>query len=576
MPDGSLKATASYNSFNFVDLFAGVGGLTIGFMGDLENVDARFIPRLLVDSDEEARDTFTRNFPGIPYLVTDVHRLSGSQIRDFIGLGPRDDVHLVIGGPPCQGFSWLGRRALDDPRNVHIVDLLNIVKEIRPLAALIENVPLIVTSHGGQIIEEICGSLSVLGYSSCADILIASDYGVPQLRKRAFVLAYRGDLGLAPSFPQRTHERVMFASNLRNGDRRTRFELDKFPFVSVEEAIGDLPSLEAGGGEEAMFYRSLPISTYQCWAREGSIAIFNHRSRAHSRAFVRKISVITEGGRNTELPVGQRFSDTYYSQAYARLHRDGIGQTITTCFGNPGSGRFMHYRDLRAITVREAARLQSFQDIYVFHGTHATQMRHVGNAVPPLVGRALREQIAKDFAAAGVGQPKRIGRPRRLEMEDPAQRSRIMRAVTSKNSQAELALRKGLWALGSRGYRLHSKEAPGQPDLLFSQSRVVVFVDGCFWHGCPRCYRAPKSHSEYWNMKVRRNMERDARISAECKELGWRVIRLWEHEVLKDSSRACQKVKKGLLAAARMAEIRASKSARDKARARKRPGKHWE
>jgi len=127
-----------------------------------------------------------------------------------------------------------------------------------------------------------------------------------------------------------------------------------------------------------MFYQTPPVSDFQRWARAGSIAIFNHRSRAHSEAYLRKIAVIEEGGSNQDLPDGQRFSDNYYSQAYARLSRNGIAQTVTTYFGNPGSGRFLHYNELRSITTREAARFQSFPDTCVFAGNHSTQMRHVG------------------------------------------------------------------------------------------------------------------------------------------------------------------------------------------------------
>src|SRR5262249_32248805 len=154
-----------------------------------------------------------------------------------------------------------------------------------------------------------------------------------------------------------------------------------------------------GEGEEVMFYSAPPKTEYQRWARQGSVAVFNHRSRTHSSKFLDKIGVIREGGRNLELPDGQRFSDTYYSQAYARLHRYGIAQTVTTCFGNPGSGRFMHYRELRSITVREAARFQSFRDTFVFAGHQHVQMRHVGNAVPPIMARAVRDQIARDLLA---------------------------------------------------------------------------------------------------------------------------------------------------------------------------------
>src|SRR5262249_28761779 len=144
-----------------------------------------------------------------------------------------------------------------------------------------------------------------------------------------------------------------------------------------------------------------------------------------------KISVIKEGGRNATLDDGERFSDNYFSQAYARLHRKGIAQTITTCFGNPGSGRFMHYSDLRAVTVREGARFQSFPDNFVFHGHQSTQMRHVGNAVPPLLAKALAEQILADLAAAGVGQERGPGRPKQATETPKELRSRIMRSVHS-------------------------------------------------------------------------------------------------------------------------------------------------
>jgi DNA mismatch endonuclease (patch repair protein) len=259
--------------------------------------------------------------------------------------------------------------------------------------------------------------------------------------------------------------------------------------------------------------------------------------------------VIAEGGSNMELPDDQRFSDTYFSQAYARLHRNGIAQTITTSFANPGSGRFMHYRDLRSITVREAARLQSFQDWYAFEGGLATQSRHVGNAVPPLLARALRDVIGEDLVSAGAHlEAKPVGRPRKIERapETPEARSRVMRAVPSKNSSPEIALRKALTALGVSGYRLHRKDLPGCPDVVFPKAKVAVFVDGCFWHGCPICYRAPKQRSEYWAIKVERNRARDKSSSEQLENVGWRVIRVWEHDIITDANAVAKQVRRSL------------------------------
>jgi DNA mismatch endonuclease (patch repair protein) len=238
-----------------------------------------------------------------------------------------------------------------------------------------------------------------------------------------------------------------------------------------------------------------------------------------------------------ELPDDQRFSDNYYSQAYARLHRNGLANTITTSFGNPGSGRFLHYRDLRSITAREAARLQSFPDKFVFDGDHVSQMRHIGNAVPPLVARAFRDQIEQDLLACDKGAvrvaitvPLPAG-ANAIRPENPETRSRTMRAVPSKNTSAEVALRQALSSAGIRGYRLHVKDVPGNPDVVFRKQRVVVFVDGCFWHGCPKCRREPGSNQTYWKMKVQRNRDRDELVNWQCKNAGWRVMRVWEHEV---------------------------------------------
>ncbi len=302
-------------TFNVVDVFAGVGGITLGFRERTGNHRCRFVVRLMVDHDPEARSVAVRNMPDVPYLQADVHAISATDIRARSGIAQGEDIHVLVGGPPCQGFSFLGKRGLDDPRNVHLIDYLRLVKELRPWVVLMENVPLIITSHDGAVINEIAQGLSVLGYASYADILTASEYGVPQVRKRAFILAYRADLGIPPQLPARTHERIPAASQLKDFRERQTFEPDKKPYISVEEAIGDLPPLAAGGGDEVMFYTTPAFSPYQAWAREGSPAIFNHRSRAHTADFLRKISIIEEGGRNQDLPIKQRFSDNYYSQA---------------------------------------------------------------------------------------------------------------------------------------------------------------------------------------------------------------------------------------------------------------------
>jgi DNA (cytosine-5)-methyltransferase 1 len=553
-----ISAVAPSSKFNFIEVFAGIGGMTLGLLDASSDSVSTFIPRLLVDIDSEARAVFIRNFPDIRYLCADVHTLSGDEIRARAGMAAGEVLHVLAGGPPCQGFSGLGSRALDDERNVHVVDFLRLVKELKPLVAVMENVPQVITSHGGAVIKEVCETLSRLGYSSCADILWASDYGVPQLRKRAFVIAYKEELGVVPEFPARTHERVPFARELIRADGRRRYDTARRPYVSVEEAIGDLPLITSGGGDEVMFYSTPPQNDYQAWARKGTVAVFNHRSRAHSEKYLKKISVIQEGGRNVELPKAERFSENYYSQAYARLHRSGIAQTVTTYFGNPGSGRFMHFQEVRSITVREAARFQSFPDTFVFGGHQGTQMRHVGNAVPPLLARAIRDQVAADLRSLAVG--KRSVETKLYDSpESREQRSKTMRAVPSKNTSIELGLRKALRKAGVKGYRLHVKGVPGTPDILFQKSRLAIFVDGCFWHGCKKCYREPGANKDYWRIKVQRNRDRDAMVTAACKEAGWRVLRIWEHQTTSDLDRLVVRIQRLLKISSDKVRTRARK-----------------
>jgi DNA (cytosine-5)-methyltransferase 1 len=530
-------------AFNTIDLFSGVGGMTLGFCRLGAEPLWTFTPRLMADNDPEAQQVAHRNLPSVPFLLADLHKVSGQEIRSRAGLDRHDTVHVLLGGPPCQGFSYLGKRALQDERNALVLDFIRLVRELRPLVAVMENVPLMITSHKGAFIQEVCDGLGMLGYSCSADVVVASDYGVPQLRKRAIVLAYRSDLGLAPQLPKRTHERVTAAALMHNGEGRIQFEHSKLPYIDVEEAIGDLPPLGAGSGEEVLFYSAPPTSDYQKWARQGSIAIFNHKSRTHSLKYLQKISVIGEGGSNARLPPEQRFSNKYFSQAYARLSRHGIAQTLTTCFGNPGSGRFLHYKDLRSLTVREGARLQSFPDSFIFDGPQAAQTRHIGNAVPPLLAQAVSRQIAQDLLAAGVNATRLVGRPRKISRaETTEQRSRIMRGVPSKHTSGELLFRKALWEAGIRGFRLHSSTVPGHPDVVFPKYQIAIFIDGCFWHGCPKCYRAPKSNQAYWEMKVKRNRERDAAVNERCQMAGWKVLRIWEHDVIRSPKRAAERL----------------------------------
>jgi DNA (cytosine-5)-methyltransferase 1 len=376
-----------------VDLFAGVGGLSLGFIrADDEIEKFRFDLRLLVDSDPSAVFTFKKNFPKIPYWTKDLSQVHGSDILKLTKL-KQGDLDFLIGGPPCQGFSQNGKRWLEDNRNRLIARFIEIAHQMRPKCAIIENVPAALSGYEKLFSEEIHDAFR--GYVAKTAVLNASAFGVPQIRKRVFVVAVREDLGVSEfDFPKGEYDAIDIGS-----DSHTQAKAEH-RFVSVSEAIGDLPSLKAGQSMDGQPYPTAPESAYQADRRKGSLAIFNHVARSHSKEFLKKIGPIRPGKGNSDLPDDLRFSDNYYSQAYARLHAKGIGFTITANFRNPGSGRFTHYRDKRSLTVREAARLQSFNDRFIFHGYETDQERHVGNAVPPLLAEALARHFGRLLSSA--------------------------------------------------------------------------------------------------------------------------------------------------------------------------------
>lgn len=375
-------------SFSVVDLFAGVGGFAEGFVrANHDQSKFHFELRLLVDFDPTASFTFKKNYPRIPFWTADLGKKDSGELLKLLGMR-RGELDFLIGGPPCQGFSPSGKRWLDDNRNRLLSRFIELAHDLSPKCVIIENVPTALSAFAQIFDEQIHEAFR--GYVVRHAVLNASSFGVPQIRRRAFVVALREDLRISNfDFPSGAYNAIDIGRDSHTDAKA------EHRFVTVEDAMGDLPELSAGDAFDGRAYTRECNTEYQRDRREGSVALFNHVARAHSREFLDKISGIQPGQGNAQLPDGERFSDNYFSQAYARLHPRGIGFTITAHFRNPGSGRFTHYRDNRSITVREAARLQSFDDRFIFYGCDRDQERHVGNAVPPLVAQAL----ARHFGA---------------------------------------------------------------------------------------------------------------------------------------------------------------------------------
>lgn len=379
------------SNLNVIDLFSGCGGLSSGFQ------KVKGSPYKIILANEWEPVTahcYKLNHPNTEVLVEDIKKVTGNKISKKANL-KKNEIDVVIGGPPCQGFSNVGTRLLEDPRNQYFKEFVRVVQETKPDVVVMENVPQFVTIEKGFFYNQLKKTLDRSGYNTEAVALLASDFGVPQIRRRGFVISAKKDFFREEiTFPEPTHEKIEKALELEKGHTNqyynTNGKLKKF--VSVEEAIGDLPSLNPSNPISTE-YSQKAFCEYQKQRRKKSKEVHNHRLWGHSEDLLKYISKIPEGSRMVEFYQKSKWKGSGFSQAYARLHRKGIAHTITTFIHNPGSGRFIHYRDNRAISIREAARLQSFDDDFVFDGLYTQQEIQVGNAVPPLLAHNVAQHV---------------------------------------------------------------------------------------------------------------------------------------------------------------------------------------
>lgn len=325
---------------------------------------------LLVDSSSFARKTYLANFPKAPYVKLSVGSVP---LRDVVARaeGPID---ILLGCPPCQGFSETGKRDPDDPRNSHMRRFARIVEIAKPLAIAIENVPLAATS------DECCdltGTLNENGYNWDATIANAIQYGSCQSRQRFILVGFRGDLNVFPKFPRPTH-----------GSNKRVFSYSSRTFRSVAahavDMLGIAPSTQRLGRELAgnSLTKLGPNPSKTVWDEIGDLPEVGtaeakqaqHVGCGHSTAVLRRMGQVPEGGQWSG-------SDDHYSHTYGRLHRSGFARTITGYFPYAGAGRFWHPCENRALTVREAARIQGFPDSFRFLDSSRKTTALVGNAL---------------------------------------------------------------------------------------------------------------------------------------------------------------------------------------------------
>lgn len=353
------------DSLKVIDLFSGAGGLSQGFR------DAGFDVISAVEIDKNLSQTYRENFKKTKIFEEDITKVNSNYL-----LVNKSNVDVVVGGPPCQGFSMSGKRIrgngifLNDKRNKLFKEFVRVIKDLKPKIFLMENVPGILNIYKGKTKNQILSIFKSIGYDTKVKILLAADYGVPQLRKRAFFIG--NNLGIDPEF--------LFPPKIKK------------EYVTVEEAIYDLPFTKSGQGEFESKYDKKPITEYQKIMRRNAKSLFNHISTKHDDKVLKIMKMLKEGQGRNNLPKNLQ-TKSIHSGSYMRIVKNKPAYTITTRFDTPPVGRVTHPKADRAITAREAARLQSFPDDFIFLGKRTHIGIQIGNAVPPLLAYEVAKNI---------------------------------------------------------------------------------------------------------------------------------------------------------------------------------------
>lgn len=351
--------------FTCVDLFSGAGGLSRGFY------DAGYNVVLGVDFDDAALQTFKANHGNAEAMKLDLFDHNNiNVIVDFLK-EKNIELDVLVGGPPCQGFSIAGPRDMNDKRNTLYLAMVKLAATLKPQAVVLENVPGMLQTNGGIGAKRIIEDFAEIGYKMTPKLLYAPDYGIPQIRKRVFFVGLR-DSENAFEFPEPF--------------------VDSKDYVTCEDAISDLPSLQTSDGEivygeEIQEYETEPKTEYQKMMRKKSKSVRNHIGSIPIEKTKKMISLVPEGKNYKALP--EEYRGMYkYHEALTRYNSKKPSLTINT-----GHRSHFHYKYNRIPTVRESARLQSFPDDFIFYGNKSQQYKQVGNAVPPMLGQVVAKKL---------------------------------------------------------------------------------------------------------------------------------------------------------------------------------------
>jgi DNA (cytosine-5)-methyltransferase 1 len=384
------SASAGQRNPTAISLFSGAGGCSLGFQ------QAGYDIRFAMDIDADTVESYRRNFSGTPCEVADIRELSAGMLLQRAGLQP-GELDILLGGPPCQGFSSAGVKAGADPRNSLLRHYVRLLEGVRPKWFLMENVEGLLTNAGGSHIRDAVASFLEAGYSVNVEKVYAQGYGVPQRRKRVLIVGNR--LGCDFVFPGPV---TRFSGSIfRKGE------------ITFSTAVGDLPPV-AENANQTVAFRKPPRNELQTCLRGETRTVTDHYSPALSKIQLERVQGLRAGQTMKDLPARLQH-ESFRRRAFRRVmdgtpveKRGGAPSGLKRLFADEPSltitsaatREFVHPTEDRLLTLRECARLQTFPDWFEFAGGAASRIRQIGNAIPPMLARAVGEHIAQEYGFA--------------------------------------------------------------------------------------------------------------------------------------------------------------------------------
>ena len=364
-----------------IDLFCGVGGLSFGFAHD-DNFEIVAANEILPNMAK----AYSLNHPSVKVYIEDIKNLNAKRIENDLNI-KANEIDIIVGGPPCQAYSTVGKRLIDDPRGKLFQEYYRILKEFNPKFFLFENVKGLLSMQNGELLETIISLFKSLGYKVQYTLLNAADFGAPQLRERVIIIGSKLKNGFY--FPEATHYNPDESLDL--------FKKDLKPYLTLEEAISDLPFIKSN--EESFEYASLPQNDFQkCMRKNALTKLMDHNSPNNNEKLVKIMELLPDGGTPEDLPENLR-PTSGFKNTYCRLWWKRPATTITRNLSTPSSSRCIHPKAPRPLTTREGARIQCFPDDYQFFGSRSDRNLQIGNAVPTFLSNALAKSILKNFNA---------------------------------------------------------------------------------------------------------------------------------------------------------------------------------